>query len=86
MKCVFGVTSGTLLGHIVSKDGIAVDPDKVKAILGAPRLANAQGLSRFLGSIRWHSQMLRYLGNFVTPLHVVVHRIPFQWMEQKDRA
>ena len=24
-KCVFGVTSGALLGHIVSKDGIAVD-------------------------------------------------------------
>ena len=32
-KCIFGVTNGTLLGHIVSKEGIAMDPDKVKAIL-----------------------------------------------------
>ena len=31
-KCVFGVTSGKLLGHIVSQKGIEVDPDKVKAI------------------------------------------------------
>jgi hypothetical protein len=30
------VTSGMLLGHIVSKDRIAMDPDKVKAILEAP--------------------------------------------------
>ena len=31
-KCVFGVTSGKLLGHIVSQKGIEIDPDKVKAI------------------------------------------------------
>ena len=31
-KCVFGVTSGKLLGHIVSEKGIEVDPDKIKAI------------------------------------------------------
>ena len=31
-KCIFGVTSGKLLGHIVSERGIEVDPDKIKAI------------------------------------------------------
>ena len=31
-KCAFGVTSGSLLGHIVSREGIAVDPNKVTAI------------------------------------------------------
>ena len=38
-KCVFGVTSRKLLGHIVSQKGIEVDPDKVKAIreMFAPR-------------------------------------------------
>ena len=54
-KCVFGVSSGALRGHIVSKDGIAVDPDKVKAILEAPAPTMAKALSRFLGQIRWHS-------------------------------
>jgi hypothetical protein len=44
-KCAFAVTSGMLLGHIVSKDGIAMDPDKVKAILEAPPLHNAKALS-----------------------------------------
>ena len=39
-KCVFGVTSGKLLGHIVNRRGIEVNPDKVKAIseMPAPRI------------------------------------------------
>lgn len=31
-KSVFGVTEGKLLGHIVSKEGIKVDPERVKSI------------------------------------------------------
>ena len=35
-KCIFRVTSGKLLGHIVSERGIEVDPDKIKAIQEMP--------------------------------------------------
>ena len=35
-KCVFGVTSGKLLGFIVSWRGIEIDPKKVKAITEMP--------------------------------------------------
>ena len=35
-KCVFGVTLGKLLGHIVNEKGIEVDPDKIKAIQEMP--------------------------------------------------
>jgi len=31
-KCTFGVTSGKLLGHVVSQRGIEIDPTKIKAI------------------------------------------------------
>ncbi|RVW97606.1 Retrovirus-related Pol polyprotein from transposon opus [Vitis vinifera] len=35
-KCTFGVTSGKLLGYMVSERGIEVDPDKIRAILDMP--------------------------------------------------
>ena len=79
-----GLTSGTLFGHIVSKNGIAVDPNKVRAILEASTPTIAKALSRFLGQIRWPSRMLRYLAYLATPLHVVVHRTPFQWTATED--
>ena len=72
-NCVFEVTSNTILGHIVSKDEIAVDPDKVKAILEAPAPTTTKALSQFLGQIQWHSRMLRYLADLTTPLHAAVH-------------
>jgi hypothetical protein len=85
-NCCFTVTSGMLLGHIVSKDGIAMDPYKVKAILEAPAPHNAKALSRFLGQIRLHSRMICHLADFATPLHAAVHREPFSWTEEEEKA
>ena len=76
-KCAFEVTTDSLLGHIVSEEGIVVDPDKIKAIMEAPTPTNEKALSRFLGQIRWHSRMIRYLADVVMLLHTSVHRTPF---------
>ena len=50
-KCAFNITSGALLGQIVSKEGIAVDPNKISAITQAKTPTNAKEHSRFLGQI-----------------------------------
>ena len=47
-KCIFGVTSGKLLGHIVSQKGIEVDPDKVKAIREIPPPKNKKEVRDFI--------------------------------------
>jgi hypothetical protein len=60
-----------------------MDLDKVEAVLAAATLQNAKALSRFLRQIRWHSQMIRHLADFATPLHVAVHRKPFIWAEEE---
>ena len=85
-RCAFGVTSGVLLGHIVSKEGNAVDSGKIDAIIKSPTPKNAKRLGRFLGQLRWHNRMLRHLADFATPLHAVVHQTPFWWTETEDKA
>ena len=32
-KLQFGIPCGRIIGHVVSKDGIVVDPDKIVAII-----------------------------------------------------
>jgi hypothetical protein len=85
-KCAFAVTNKRLLGHILSKDGIAMDPDKVEVVLAAAAPQNAKALSRFLGQIRSHSRMIQHLVDFATPLHAAVHRETFTWAEEEEKA
>ena len=47
-KCTFGVTSGNLLGHIVSRCGIEVDLEKIRAILDMPVRGLRKRLEAFL--------------------------------------
>lgn len=49
LKCVVVVRGGKLLGHVISKERIAVDPDKVKAIMQALQLTDPKGCLWFLG-------------------------------------
>ena len=41
-KCAFMVRQGKILGHIVSKNGISTDQDKIQVILQLSRLTNAK--------------------------------------------
>ena len=50
-KCTFGVTSGKLLGHMVSERGIEVDPDNIKAILDMPVPRIEKEIRGFLGRL-----------------------------------
>ena len=43
-KSLFGLEEGKLLGHIISKDGIRIDPDRIQAILQMPHPRNVKEL------------------------------------------
>ena len=51
-KCTFGVTSGMLLGHIVSECGIEVNPEKIRVILDMPTLMTEREIRGFLGILQ----------------------------------
>ena len=48
-KCVFMVRQGRILGHIVSKNGISTDLDKINVIVDLPRLTNVKEVQAFMG-------------------------------------
>eukprot|EP00253_Pinus_taeda_P029252 PITA_29252 len=50
---LFGLEEGKLLGHIISKDGIRIDPDRIQAILQIPHPRNIKELQTFLEKINF---------------------------------
>ena len=55
-KSHFAVQEGKLLGHLVSTDGIRIDPERVKAILNISLPSSKKDVQSFIGKInflRW---------------------------------
>jgi hypothetical protein len=48
-KCTFGKEEVEYLGHVISKEGVKVDPNKIKAIMEWPKPNNISKLRGFLG-------------------------------------
>lgn len=52
-KCHFAVTEGKLLGHIVSKEEIRIDPERVEPIDKIPIPKNVKAIQSFFGHINF---------------------------------
>ena len=48
----FAVQEGNLLGHLVSTDGIRIDPERVKAILKISLPRSKKDVQSFIGKIK----------------------------------
>ena len=68
-KCEFFRSSLKYLGHIVSKNGIATDPRKVKAILDWPRPKTVTEVRSFTGFTNYYRRFIKGYAKVARPLH-----------------
>jgi len=61
-KCVFCIETGLLLGFVVSKAGIRVDPSKVEAIIKLPTPSSLRQLQSLQGKANF---LHRFIPNYV---------------------
>ncbi|MGQ2964065.1 MAG: reverse transcriptase domain-containing protein, partial [Agrobacterium sp.] len=67
-KCEFMKESLPFLGHIISKDGVAVDPSKVAAIKDWPVPTNLTALQSFLGMANYVRKFVHNFSAIAAPL------------------
>jgi len=67
-KCEFFKSEVTFLGHIISEKGIAVDPSKVKSIVGWPTLTYVNDIQPFLGLVNYYRRFVQNLTKIAAPL------------------
>jgi hypothetical protein len=61
-KSLFAMKEGKLLGHIVSEEGVRIDPSRVEAIQALPLPRSKKEVQAFLGKINF---LRRFISNFV---------------------
>ena len=62
---MFGLEEGKLLGHIISKEGIRIDPDRVQVIMQVPYPRNIKELQAFLGKINFIRRFIPNLAKLI---------------------
>ncbi|XP_052477775.1 uncharacterized protein LOC128033757 [Gossypium raimondii] len=82
-KCIFGARSGKLLGFIVSKKWIEIDPDKVKAIRDFPPPGTQKEVRGFLGRLNYIARFISQLTEKYDPVfRLLKTHNPREWDEE----
>ncbi|XP_073120148.1 uncharacterized mitochondrial protein AtMg00860-like [Henckelia pumila] len=67
-KCEFWLERVPFLGHIISKDGVEVDPSKVQALKEWSVPRNASEIRSFLGLVGYYRKFIKGFSSIVVPL------------------
>ena len=68
-KSLFALEEGKLLGHIISKDGIRIDPKRIQVIVQVPHPRNIKELQDFLGKINFPRRFIPNLAELIRLLN-----------------
>lgn len=75
------------MGHVISKDGLKPDPDKVTAIKNMPKLTSKPEVLTLLGFVNYPSKFLPKLSDVSAPLReLTTNQSKFTWAKQHDEA
>ncbi|XP_073057397.1 uncharacterized protein [Primulina eburnea] len=86
-KCEFWLKSVTFLGHIISKEGVSVDPKKVEAITGWPRPETVTEIRSFLGLAGYYRKFVEGFSSIATPLtKLTQNNSKFNWSEECEKS
>lgn len=75
------------MGHVISKDGLKPDPDKVNAVGNMPKPTCKKQTLSLLGFINYLAKFLSRLSEVAQPLrNLTLTNAQFMWSEQHNKA
>ena len=84
-KCLFGVPEMTFFGYKVSRDGVDIEAQKVKAVLEAREPETATEVRSFLGLVNFSARFIPDLSTIAEPLRQLTRNdVPFEF-DKKER-
>lgn len=86
-KCDFFKTEIIYLGHIITREGIAVDPSKIRAIVEWPAPTNVSKVRSFMGLASYYQRSVANFLNIAHPITSLQRKgKKFVWSEKCEEA
>ena len=86
-KCHFRQRQVTFLGHIVSKDGVATDPQKTSKVASWKAPTCQHKVRQFLGLVDYYHKFIKGFATIAKPLHRLTEKTAtFKWTTDCQEA
>ena len=86
-KCEFWLNEVSFLGHIVSKEGIRVDPKKIEVVVEWKPPRNVTEVRRFLGLAGYYKRFVKGFSMIAAPMTRLLQKnLKFEWGEECQRS
>lgn len=87
-KCQFAYKTLKILGHIISEEGIAVNPEKIKAISEYPSPNSVKKIQMFLGACNFFRKFIKNYSMIARPLYEMTKtdKTKFEWGVEQEKA
>ncbi|KAJ3680982.1 hypothetical protein LUZ60_015471 [Juncus effusus] len=86
-KCEFWLPSVSFLGHMISKDGLSVDPKKVEAVVNWKPPMNVTEVHSFLGLAGYYRRFVDGFAKIALPMSRLMRKdVKFVWDEKCQKS
>ena len=77
----------TYMGHLLTKDGLKIDPEKVKAVKEMPRPADVEAVQRLDGFVNYLAKFLPKLADVMEPIRRLTRKdTEWAWTEEQEKT
>ena len=86
-KCYFAATELQFLGHVVGKEGVKPDPEKVDKMVNYPEPRNIRELRGVLGLFSYYRRFIKDFAQLADPLYKLLKKdVVYEWTELQQKA
>jgi hypothetical protein len=81
-KCEFWISEVLFLGHIINREGLAIDPKKVTSILDWKATKDVRGIKSFIGMAGYYRHFIEGFSKIVRPMTTLLaKKVEFKWTQ-----
>ncbi|KAG8480574.1 hypothetical protein CXB51_024517 [Gossypium anomalum] len=86
-KCEFWLKEVTFLGHMVSAEGIRMDPQKIETVLDWKQPKNMSEIRSFLGLAGYYCRFIEGFSLIAAPMTKLLRKgVPFVWTDAQQES